>query len=371
MIQEYLLQDVSEKDAIKKYKPKGIHKKMFSADDGNCIYVQFSADGENEETAKKLSEIDEYVHSNFHVTVLKDGCSEYFSNRIYPLICGFEYNLRKLLYLTSAINHDEKTSSNIADLESKDFGQIFSLLFIDSSFMGKVKEEVKNRNRECFTKADVIAAIESIDEKTTWDKLLGKDAVPTLRRRFNEVRTFRNDVMHSQHISWEKYKEIQALFKKIDREMDVALQDLEVVESKSPNKPTFNQILEGALQTQEQLSAVAAASMPALEGMHYYSELLAQHSAFSDAMAKIAEISAGYATLPGIQAFIKQYEERLKEFQPSLDLLNQLKSEIPPELLRLQYNLNSFQIPDEETVLDESKEETDSEDKVIDDGGSD
>lgn len=82
MIQEYLLQDLAEKDAIKEYKPKAIKKRIFSADNGKCWYVQFSAEGENEDIAKQLSEVDEYVRGKFHVTVLENDCSAYFNKKI-------------------------------------------------------------------------------------------------------------------------------------------------------------------------------------------------------------------------------------------------------------------------------------------------
>ena len=213
MNQEYLIQNNAEIEAIKSYKPQYVEKRLFSANDGNCWYVRFSADGDNENTAKRLSLLDEHIRTSFHVTVLESGCSAYFNKRLYPLINEFENNLRKLLYLTSAINQDEKSTANITGLESQDFGQIFTLLFVDSAFVDKAKGEIKNRNRDNFSKADVIAAIESIDENALWDVLLGKDSVPSLRKRFNDVRTFRNDVMHSHYINWGKYRDILSLYK--------------------------------------------------------------------------------------------------------------------------------------------------------------
>ena len=72
MIQEYLLQEPAEKDAVKAYKPEGIRKRMFSADKGSCWYVQFSEEGENEGIAKRLSDVDEHVRSHFRVIQLED-----------------------------------------------------------------------------------------------------------------------------------------------------------------------------------------------------------------------------------------------------------------------------------------------------------
>ena len=294
MIQEYLLKSPDEKDNVEAYNPpKGIAKRMFSADDGNCWYVQFSENGENEKIAKRLSDVDEYVRKTFNVTVLEHECSAYFTKRLYPLISVFEHKLRKLLYLTSAINHDEKSTSNISDLESKDFGEIFTLLFIDQVFMGKVKEKLNKQNREEFSKAGVIAVIESIDENTLWDVLLGKDSVPTLRKRFDIVREYRNDVMHSHHITWKRFKDIMSLYKKVNDELNLALSDIEVTESKA--KPTFNKTLEGALQNQKQLLSFENSFKPIFEYVYKLSELDAKKfNASLDALKSMSEISYNF-----------------------------------------------------------------------------
>ncbi len=350
MIQEYLLQEPAERGAIKAYKPKDIHKRLFSADEGKCWYVQFAIDGENETSAKQLSALDEYVRANFNVTVLKNGCSAYFNKRLYPEINEFENGLRKLLYLTSAINHDEKSSANISDLESQDFGQIFTLLFIDTVFVGKAKETVKNRNRDLFSKAEVIAAIEAMDENTLWDALLGKDTVPTLRKRFNDVRTYRNDVMHSHYISWEKYRDILELYKTINTELDKALHEIVVVESKAISKPDFNQTLEVALRTQAMLDAVANAMKPTLEQAQHLSEIIASNTAVVELQRQLKEICESYP-LPS---------ETLREMK----IIGQLASEL------LQNNQTSFRISDETTDIDAQEGKQQASEKDDKDGGA-
>ncbi|MBR7015315.1 MAG: hypothetical protein IKI12_02580, partial [Lachnospiraceae bacterium] len=211
MKQEYLLQDNNEKEAIESYKVKGITTTVLSAGDDKCLYARFSTPLENEKAARQLSDIHEHIYSNFNVIVLESGCSEYFNRRLYPLASEFECKLRKLLYLKSALDNDEKASSNIVDLELKDLGQIFSLLFIDTGFMSKVKESIKSQNKDCFTKEYIIKIIQETEENALWDTLLGKETVPTLRKEFNDVRSFRNDIMHSHIVTWKRYKEIATL----------------------------------------------------------------------------------------------------------------------------------------------------------------
>jgi hypothetical protein len=138
MIQEYLLLKNDEIKAIKECKPNEVKLRSFSANKGKCRYVQFSVEGDNEEVAKILSKLDDTIRERFHVTILESGCAAYFNKRLYPLINNFENKLRKLLYLTSAINEKSESDNNITNLEGQTLGQIFMLLFIDNGFMNIV-----------------------------------------------------------------------------------------------------------------------------------------------------------------------------------------------------------------------------------------
>lgn len=251
MTQEYLIKDNTEKDAIKAYKPDEIQVRIYTVNNSDCSFVQFSMDGENEKTAKKLSDVDEYIIEHFKVTRLEDGSSAYFNKQLYPHISKFEYKLRKLLYLGSSINKDEEFKQIITDLENKDFGKIFSLLFIDSEFMTIIKENIKNMNREHFSKENILAFIENIDEKNIWGKLFGKNTAPILEKNFNDVRSERNDVMHSHHVDWKLYKTIRKRYDDINGEIDKLIQNIDMSESGLIDRIRFNHILGYALWMQE------------------------------------------------------------------------------------------------------------------------
>ena len=377
MIQEYLLQDNSEKNSIKTYNPSGINVRWFSASDGKCWYVQYSADSDNEETAKRLSEVDEYIVQNYHVTILENGVSAYFNKRLYPYVSGFEYKLRKLLYLTSAINHDDQTSANISNLESLDFGQLFTLLFIDNSFMSKVRDDIKNRNREFFSKAEVLAAIKSVDENTLWDDLLGKDSVPTLRNRFGDVRLYRNDVMHSHHLNYQKYKDVLAFFKTVNFELTLALEDIKVIESKASSKHNFNKALDEALRAQEQLIEISKTLNLSLFGLNSISDGLYSNPELLEAINNIREEAAPLMLNSELQHTIKRLTELKAEISPALQRLSELarsmteqRIEIPPELLRLQTSLSGFSSFNDNDKEEQHTEEQEPKvtDESVDDG---
>ena len=342
MIQEYLLNDLSEKDSIKKFKVKGVKKKLFFFNDKNCCYIQFSVDGENEDAAKLLSSIDESIQNKYNVTVLNNGCSAYFNKRLYPLVNDFECKLRKLLYLSSASNPAEKSTSNITNLELQDFGQIFSMLFIDTAFMGKVKEDIKSRNKDYFSKAEIVSAIESMDENTLWDSLIGEHKVPTLRTKFNDIRHYRNDVMHSHYISYKKYKDALHLYKLINEELTVAIKDIETTESNSPQSQSFNKTLESALQIQKQIAALSKAiafNSDYYQGYYFLHEQLSQ-------------ISKMIANNPTI---IQKQIEALKAF--TIPEIN-----ISPDVLKAFGYLSSLNPTDNPHKKDDDKDENKSTD---------
>ena len=257
MLQEYLLLDTKEKKEIQSYQPNGIGAKLFSIQSGRCWYVRFSIKGDNEKSAKKLSDNDKYVREHFHVQILQSGCSAYFYKRLYPMASTFEHKLRKLLYVKSMMAPNESNAKNIENLESKTLGDLFSLLFIDDNFIKQIKESVNKMNKENFSKKELISFLQTFDENTLWDSLLEETIVPTLRKRFNDVRNFRNDIMHFHYISWERYKEIYTLFVQINKELDDALSQIEGTESIVSEKSDFNKLLAAALQFQTYAQEIA------------------------------------------------------------------------------------------------------------------
>lgn len=289
MKQEYLLLDEQEKKEISEYKPENVQTKLFSVENDKGWYVELSCEGNNLTTAKRLSEVDAYVRKHFKVTILQNDSSAYFSNRLYPIMSGFERKLRKVLYIFSAINKDEEAAKNIEKLEEKDFGTIFTMLFVDDGFMSAAKDVVKNTQRENFSKDGLLKLLESKEEKTVWDKLLGNEVVPTLRKRYQDVRTIRNHIMHSHDFGWETYNEAQKLIKTINKEIDEAINDVSIKENVTKKSPSFNRTLAYALRTYEQFGQVVNNMLPKLYNAAEISNALARN--FSPGATRIAEIA--------------------------------------------------------------------------------
>lgn len=180
MIQEYLFIDDTHRDAVEKYAPAKVSVDIYDIENSTCWIVTYSLSGENEDGAKTLSQVNDYVMGHFNATVLTNESSAYYNRKLYPYINEFERKLRKLLYLKSAIYHGDKKIDNIRDLEAKDLGTIFELLFTDAEFIKAAKSKVNERTWQ-FTKKEIIAALQGVNEDTVWNNLLGRESVTLLQ----------------------------------------------------------------------------------------------------------------------------------------------------------------------------------------------
>ena len=253
MIQEYLFTSDKYKSDIESLVVKDeIIKEINEIENSSCWILNLSVDGENEKAAKILNAINIEICEKYEPTVLSNECSAYFNKLLFPIINEFERKLRKLLYLGSALQGNDEDHKVIKDLESKDLGKIFEKLFCDSDFVKNIKSEINNKKTN-FTRMELIAIIEKIDENTLWDKLLGPDCTETLREKFDEIRKYRNDVMHAHNICLEQFKSAKKLFNKVNEELYIAIERLvgAVEESKSIIDKDYNKTLGLALSSIE------------------------------------------------------------------------------------------------------------------------
>lgn len=171
---------------------------------------------------------------------------------MFPHINEFERKLRKLLYLKSAIYHGEKKIDNIRDLEAKDLGVIFELLFTDAEFVKAVRTKVNEKTWQ-FTKKEIVAAIQKIAEDTVWNNLLGAESVTLLSENFLAVKDYRNDVMHAHNIDTETFREAKKLFASINEQLDAEIGLIIKKAEEAPEETAdsaFNEALNTALAAQ-------------------------------------------------------------------------------------------------------------------------
>lgn len=262
MIQEYLFMDATHRTAVESYAPSKVTVSIYDVENSTCWTVTYSLSGETEENAKALSQVNEYVLEHFHPTVLSNESAAYFNQRLYPYINEFERKLRKLLYLKSAIYSGDKKIDNIRDLEAKDLGTIFELLFTDSEFVTTAKKKVNEKTWQ-YTKKEIIATLQAIAEDTVWDSLLGVESVKLLSENFLTVKSYRNDVMHAHNIDAKTFRDAKKLFSDINKQLDAEIGLIIRKAKEEPEKTAdseFNDALNSALMAQNLSDAVQQAS---------------------------------------------------------------------------------------------------------------
>lgn len=240
MKQEYLFVEDTHKAEVEAYKPENVRCSIQNIEDSSCWIAVYEASGENLPSAKILSKTNDYIMSKFNPTILTNESAAYFNKSLYPYFNEFERKLRKLLYLKSALQHDATASQNIKELESKDLGSIFELLFTDTQFIKDVKKSINEKSWQ-FTRDEIINTINQLSENTLWDSLIGHETISVLRSDFIRVKNYRNDVMHAHNMDAASYTSALGVIKKINDQLDDELNKL--VKSQKKKKRMIHSLL--------------------------------------------------------------------------------------------------------------------------------
>lgn len=308
MIQEYLFLSDEKLEEVKKYHVQDAITECKQIKDTDCWIVSVTIKGDNSTAAKALSEANDYILSSYKPIVLTSGCASYFTKRLYPLAADFERGLRKLLYLKSAISNSQEAQRHIKDLESKNLDSIRKLLFYDTHFTKEVQKEVNSR-ADSYEKAEIIKLIEAIDEKSVWTVLFPDDPPEQLKQQFSKLMEYRNDIMHSHNISFERYENEKALFEEKNKEIYAAIDDLLAKEIDDENAQEFDQSLGEAIQAQkEQYEKTSLANIALLT--HYMSS-----PAFE--AARKAVINTDFKKLSAELAAVMKYNKLYETTQSS------------------------------------------------------
>ena len=250
MIQEYLFIGGEERAEIEEYRPKKVAVEIYEIENSECWIATYSVSGEKEESANLLSKVNKHIISKYHPTVLTNGCAAYYNKMLFPYINEFERKLRKLLYLKSALNKNDIATENIKNLESKDLGEIFTLLFTDDLFVKKVKTAINTKTWQ-FTRQEILSEIEKLTENTTWDHLIGTASVPALREQFLTVKDYRNDVMHAHDVETKIFRDAKKLYEQINKQLDSEIRKIIDIAEKNPEETKnsdYNSDLSSALE---------------------------------------------------------------------------------------------------------------------------
>ena len=357
MIQEYLFtSDKYKADLESMVVPEKVTKEVAAIENSKCWTFSISVGGESKDAARILDPLNRQVCEKYKPTVLTNECSAYFNKALYPTVNEFERKLRKLLYLASSLRGDEKSQNVIVRLEEQDLGTIFEMLFSDAIFVKKAKESVTKTLSWQFTRAELLDALNKLDENKLWTVLLGDDCAKTLCESFSELRNYRNDVMHAHDIGYERFNAAQKLFKKVNNELDLAIGKL--IGAKEANTDVtpadFNSTLSSALaavHSQVDTSSLLAAS-EALKGIVSNQPII--NPEVSKSLSQIGRFAMGEYTLkPEVTAAIANLSKIAavqSDMAPAMRAINDItkqiasyKIEIPPAVTELQQRLSEIE----------------------------
>lgn len=257
MVQEYLFVEKEHREALEQYRPKvvkpEITKEIEDIENSECWIVRFKTKGEGEQSARHLSALNREILEQYSPTVLTNESSAYFNKSLFPLFNEFERKLRKLLYLKSALSENQRDSDIIKDLEKKDLGKIFELLFTDEEFISRTKKEISRKTWQ-FTKNEILESLRGIDENTLWDALMGEASVPELRKKFLALKDFRNDVMHAHNIDTTTFNLAKKLITEVNGQLTAEIRKITKADEEKEeiqNEVDFNKTMREAMQRKE------------------------------------------------------------------------------------------------------------------------
>ena len=216
MKSEYILYDNSKLEEILKLQYENVKIKEEKIVKSKNSLISFVINDDNEESARILSKIDQAITSKFKVEMIKNEGLEYIHGILFKLINQFELNIRKLLYLLNEKNDNNKLERFKNQIEDKTFDEIFKFLFIDESFNKNITEKI---NRGNLNKSELLKIISDIEEKPFWSKVFPKYNNCFLQNHYNELRNYRNDIMHAHNISWETSKKIIDIYSRANGEL--------------------------------------------------------------------------------------------------------------------------------------------------------
>ena len=248
MIQEYLILTDERLDEIKKYKPENTTTSFTKIKGTDSWLIRYAVKGEGRSAAETLSDVNGYIIEQYNPVVLTNESAAYFNRALYPCINTFERKLRKLLYIKSVINKGDKVTENIKDLESKDFGKIFELLFSDGSFVKEAKSKVTKEMTWQFSKRQLLETIEKLSEDTLYDHIFANNQLSILNAKYDQAIGYRNDVMHAHNIDKKTYGAIKRLFVKMNKQIDTEIEEMLKPNPPSPQTPQYNTLLYKAIK---------------------------------------------------------------------------------------------------------------------------
>lgn len=189
---------------------------------------------------------------NYNIIIDYDGSSEYYCNRLIPLISRFERKLRQCIYLITLaaygnewvhktifanvlkeVTRKENNKNRHVEmaLECFTFNNYIEYLFNTREEFNSVKiiEEAKfEANKSESEKKDVLSILNKYKVVSLWEKLFDTyDDIEFLEKDLNDLKNKRNNVLHHKEMSDSDFIDYKKVFIKSNKKLDCAIRRIE------------------------------------------------------------------------------------------------------------------------------------------------
>lgn len=220
---EFLLSNKKKETKLKGINDADISVSIIKLSAGEHAIIRFETKNSSIECARKLDQVYSQAINNGLTKPLLDERSQFFHNKLFPLINQFECRIRKLLILAGIQNKktiNNKQYKELQKLESYDLSMMYNLLFTDQNYNKQIREMFSINNNYHFTKKEVEEKVTNIKEFPLWDELFVKGVLSDLRESFNSLKDYRNVVMHARTMNYDDYKKAKTLFEKTNSDLE-------------------------------------------------------------------------------------------------------------------------------------------------------
>lgn len=182
----------------------GLHSVTYEINDDNLI------------GAKILSEIRKsFIENNIDCYISIDEAIEFFNMSLYPKFNTFERNLRRLIYIIAVKSGDSEMIA-YADIITthRSFGKLMTALFDNKEKLKPIKKRPYDSD---FMKQMTERQIDGLSKKTLWSYFVAQNSFTAAHSK--ELSDCRNDIMHSNEMSFETFVDMDYVIEESTREV--------------------------------------------------------------------------------------------------------------------------------------------------------
>ena len=149
------------------------------------------------------------------IKCLRDEASEVLCTKLYPRFLEFERGIRMAVTIALCADKNNFNNDVATSLEDLSLEKLGERLFTDHKF---VKAVQKSADTNYIRKDILLGRLGEYREKTIWDGLFD-DSLVSAKQSVDQIRSYRNAVMHFRTMSSSDYRKAYSLLGKVNRDV--------------------------------------------------------------------------------------------------------------------------------------------------------